>query len=322
MKSMMQSGDEDSHISADVLNTVISSIEEGTNTPPLALEALKSQIYTGKRKVKTLRNVAVSMEMLHMEPKLTQEGVSMVGLTHALMSFVDPMAAIQRDRLIEACNLLATQYKEKGDSLSEERVLRSIKSIEAFGRRRKPHGDCTADYGIKNDFGSYTSASEVARAGTAASAGGGSSSSGRRRSRGVAMDSILTSIANDSVRDAVEEFLLAPEDIKVANALLRTFLASKAKGDFATLDTFLPVSKLKAQHPNSLPIALMSGHASAANRKYRDALERYLDAYMKDASQPLTCLCLAVLLIFIAANQPILGRQEALYICIIFSSAR
>lgn len=137
------------------------------------------------------------------------------------------------------------------------------------------------------------------------------------QSKFVAAANAISTAAGDAALclvDPMKENTRAAE-VAYANSLARAVLsAPEPKGwGSGALEQALPVQRLLAQlGTSSLSATLLSAHELGARRKYAEGLERYLDAYGLDPEQPLTCLCIACNMIFLAHHPLVKRRHDVL----------
>jgi hypothetical protein len=72
--------------------------------------------------------------------------------------------------------------------------------------------------------------------------------------------------------------------------------------DSNALEKSLPVQRMYKQNPKSLISILLLAHETSSRRKYAESFSLYLEALKIDSTQPLTSLCLAILLLFLCQH--------------------
>ena len=97
-------------------------------------------------------------------------------------------------------------------------------------------------------------------------------------------------------------FLASPDDCQNANRLFFNYMVSRALDDITPFEMTIPMRKFRSAFPSSSPIKLLSANLNLLDRKYIRALDKYLELYFSDAEQPLVCLCIAALLIFLSTH--------------------
>jgi hypothetical protein len=125
----------------------------------------------------------------------------------------------------------------------------------------------------------------------------------RRRSRGghPPFEYFTSAARSEDELLAAEALIARPMDIRAANSLVRAFYSQGWLED-AAVEIAFPLSRLRNSFPTSLPLQMLSAHRLVLNRKHSEAMSRYLDVFFRDPQQPLSALCLAVMLQFIARN--------------------
>jgi hypothetical protein len=95
-----------------------------------------------------------------------------------------------------------------------------------------------------------------------------------------------------------------PRDVACANALYASALRHIDPFQVnSSVETQIPLGRLllAAPHSASAVVALLAGHDLAWQRKHSLAIEKYLTAYCVDPTQPLTALCIGIILISLSA---------------------
>lgn len=106
-----------------------------------------------------------------------------------------------------------------------------------------------------------------------------------------------------------------PNSITAINQLTRAISSAEETLGVGTsaLHVRLPVARYYNANPHrNLAALMMSAPDLASRRKYGFALQRYLDAYEMDPSQPLTCLCIASSLSFLYSHPLVKKRREVI----------
>lgn len=124
-----------------------------------------------------------------------------------------------------------------------------------------------------------------------------------RRSRGVASHEILSYFLDKShLSNVARVFLSTPEVCTASNDLFRVYMEHRALEDLTPFELTIPLRKLRAAFPNSIPVKFFFANNNLHNRQYLQALDGYLEVFSLDAGQPLVCLCIAALLSFLSKH--------------------
>jgi tetratricopeptide (TPR) repeat protein len=119
-----------------------------------------------------------------------------------------------------------------------------------------------------------------------------------------------------SVQTAAAALFSAPMDVFYANQLFRFVVRESSMVETSTsskyLEHALPVGRLHDLKQDSAVTCLLEGHETAADRRNNETLDRYLDAFCLDPTQPLTLLCLSSYLVMLANHSHIKHRHDVL----------
>ncbi len=108
--------------------------------------------------------------------------------------------------------------------------------------------------------------------------------------------------------EAMHRLVIEPGNIEAANIISQE--SRRVKG--GSIERFISVSRLVSRSPNAVPSCLFSAHESGARRRYSDALEGYLDAFVEDPTQPMVSLSIATILLFFANHYLVGQRMQVL----------
>lgn len=117
-----------------------------------------------------------------------------------------------------------------------------------------------------------------------------------------------------AVHSAAIDFVANIHDNARANILARCLLSeAEIRGiDSNAFERNFPIPRLHHQNENVTPVVLLQAHALAARRRYAESFESYLKAFELDPSQPQTCLCLGLMLLFFSQHSLVNLKPQVL----------
>lgn len=236
------------------------------------------------------------------------DGAVHVTLSTALMQFVDPNEALSmEDRIFAADILLATL--DRGQMNMTTMQLQDILRRPIFRRPAIEEPPITT--ALLESIPAATSGLPAAASSATTVIPKQVERPRRQYSKLTQLhDHFLGSAVHEEVYRAAEALIAHPEDYTIANTFVRAYTRTKDRNDLKPLEMAFPMKHMSRAYPTSLPLTLLSANYFAVKRKHSEALEAYVNAYAMDDSQPLTCLCLAALLVFFSARATLQGRHE------------
>jgi tetratricopeptide (TPR) repeat protein len=126
------------------------------------------------------------------------------------------------------------------------------------------------------------------------------------------VESLFVAAGNDISPEAgiaALEFVHEPSNMACANKLSAVLSASSVSR-YGSVETLMPVQRLYTVYSNSVPLCLWGAHELFGRKKYQDMMERYIDAFKLDPSQPLSALCLANALLYFAKNSTFVKKKH------------
>jgi tetratricopeptide (TPR) repeat protein len=120
-------------------------------------------------------------------------------------------------------------------------------------------------------------------------------------------------VISDDTKQAALNLLRNSKQLASANLLVKSIISSAEHPlEHKYIEQTFSVNRFPIWFPENMGGFLLAGRERAQARKFAEALDKYLDAYELDPSQPLTCLYISSLLIFFAYFRLIKQRVEVL----------
>lgn len=120
-------------------------------------------------------------------------------------------------------------------------------------------------------------------------------------------------VISAETKKAALDLLKSPRQLAMANLLVKSIISSAEHPlEPKYVEQTFAVNRFPLWFPDNIGSLLLAGNERAQSRKFAEALDKYLDAYELDKSQPLTCLYISSLLIFLAYFRLIKQRIDVL----------
>lgn len=117
-----------------------------------------------------------------------------------------------------------------------------------------------------------------------------------------------------AVYNAAIDFVANVFDNTRVNILARCLLSeAEVRGiDSNSFERCFPIRRLYTQYPDSTSLTLLHAHELASRRRYAESFDTHLRAYQLDPTQPQTCLCLGLMLLFFSQHVLVNRKPQVL----------